>query len=238
MAQTGFVATAGLPTARGAWLCGGGGAVTPARPSAAAAARPGARRACVHMDAEAAAAAIKPDAEARMQKTIESTNASFNTVRTGRASASILDRVVVSYYGTETPLTQLASINVSGSSTIMVDAYDKSAIKDIERALMESDIGITPNNDGNVIRLTVPPLTQERRKELAKQVKALAEEGRVAIRNIRRDAVEKCKKLEKAKDIGQDESKTMQSDVQKATDKFIKELDKILKTKEEDIMKV
>jgi ribosome recycling factor len=190
------------------------------------------------MDAEAAAAAIKPDAEARMQKTIESTNASFNTVRTGRASASILDRVVVSYYGTETPLTQLASINVSGSSTIMVDAYDKSAIKDIERALMESDIGITPNNDGNVIRLTVPPLTQERRKELAKQVKALAEEGRVAIRNIRRDAVEKCKKLEKAKDIGQDESKTMQSDVQKATDKFIKELDKILKTKEEDIMKV
>jgi ribosome recycling factor len=227
------VSAAAPPTLRdGAW-------VHAHRPVAPAVARPrrGAR-APTMVDAEAAAAAVTPDAEARMRKTIEATNGSFNTVRTGRASTAILDRITVDYYGAETPLNQLAAVSVSGSSTIVVDAYDKSAIKDIERALMESDVGITPSNDGSVIRLAVPPLTQDRRKELAKQVKGLAEEGRVAIRNIRRDAVEKCKKMEKAKDIGQDESKTIQAAVQKATDRFIKDLDALLKAKEGDIMKV
>ncbi len=189
-------------------------------------------------DPEVAAGNITKEAEVRMQKTIDATGSSFNTVRTGRASASILDRVTVEYYGADTPLKQLATVSVAPPSTIVVDAFDKSVIKDIERALMESDVGITPSNDGSVIRLAVPPLTQERRKELAKQVKGIAEEGRVAIRNIRRDAVDKAKKMEKAKDIGQDDSKTIQAAVQKSTDKFVKELDKLLKAKEEDIMKV
>lgn len=189
-------------------------------------------------DSEKAAKAIRPDAEERMQKTLESTAATFNTVRTGRANVSILDRVSVDYYGAETPLNQLASVSVSGSTTIVVDPYDKSVIKDIERSLMESDVGITPSNDGSVIRLAVPPLTKERRLELAKVVKAMAEEGRVALRNIRRDAVEKAKKMEKAKDIGQDDSKGIQADIQKSIDKFTKDMDKMLKAKEEDILKV
>jgi ribosome recycling factor len=177
-------------------------------------------------------------ASERMAKTIEATAVSFNTIRTGRASASILDRIMVSYYGAETPLKQLANVNTSGSSTIVVDPYDKTGIKDIERALMESDVGITPSNDGSIIRLAVPPLTQDRRKELAKKVKALAEDGRVALRNIRRDAVEKCKKLEKSKDMGQDDSKTIQDKLQKETDKFVKQIDSMLKEKDKDIMTV
>lgn len=181
---------------------------------------------------------ISEDAETRMSKTLESTLSSFNTIRTGRANPSILDRVNVDYYGAETPLNQLASVSIQGSSTILVDPYDKSVLGDIERSLMESNIGITPSNDGKVIRLAVPPLTQDRRKELAKQVKALAEEGRVAIRNIRRDAVDKFKKLEKDSTIGQDESKSLQADVQKATDKFIKKIETALKDKEKDIMTV
>lgn len=186
----------------------------------------------------ASVADIEKGAADRMRKTIESTKSSFNTVRTGRANASILDRVTVDYYGADTPLNQLANVSVSGPSTIVVDPYDKSVMGDIERSLMESDIGITPSNDGSVIRLAVPPLTQERRKQLAKQVKAMAEDGRVALRNIRRDGVEKCKKLEKAKEIGQDESKTVQAAVQKATDKFVGEIDALLKSKEDDLMKV
>lgn len=145
---------------------------------------------------------------------------------------------MVSYYGVDTPLNQLATISVSGTSTLVVEPYDKSSIADVERSLMESDIGITPTNDGSCIRLTVPPLTEERRKQLAKQVKAMAEDGRVALRNIRRDAVDKLKKLEKKKELGEDESKTLQSDIQKLTDKNVKQIDNLLKKKEADIMKV
>lgn len=174
----------------------------------------------------------------RMSKTLDSVQSSFNTIRTGRASPSILDRVMVSYYGTETPLNQLSSISVSGTATIVVEPYDKSAMSDIERAIMESDVGITPNSDGSIIRLSVPALTKERRTHLAKQVKALAEDGRVALRNIRRDAVDSIKKLEKKGDLGKDESKSLQDDIQKLTDKNVKEVDKLLKTKESDIMTV
>lgn len=181
---------------------------------------------------------IKREAESRMSKTIDATSSSFNTIRTGRASASILDRVTVDYYDTETPLKQLATVSVSGGNTIVIDAYDKSCIKQIERALMESDIGIMPSNAGDVIRLTVPPLTKERRKELAKQVKVLAEEGRVALRNIRRDAVDKCKKLEKDKEISQDGSKNIQDALQKLTDKYVKKIEDLFKEKEKDIMTV
>lgn len=145
---------------------------------------------------------------------------------------------MVSYYGVETPLNQLASISTNSTSTLVVEPYDKSSIADVERALMESDIGITPTNDGACIRLTVPPLTEERRKQLVKQVKAMAEDGRVALRNIRRDAVDKLKKLEKKKELSEDESKTLQSDIQKLTDKNVKEIDSLLKKKEADIMKV
>lgn len=176
--------------------------------------------------------------EDRMMKTIESVQNAFNTVRTGRANPSILDRVMVSYYGTETPLNQLASVSTSGTSTIVVEPYDKSAMADMERGIMESDIGLTPNSDGSVIRLAVPPLTKERRKELVKQVKGMAEDGRIAIRNIRRDAVDSLKKLEKKSELGKDESKSLQDDVQKITDKYIKQIDNLFKKKEDDIMTV
>lgn len=176
--------------------------------------------------------------EARMTKTIESVRSSFNTVRTGRASPALLDRIVVSYYGADTPLNQLATISVSGTSTLLVEPFDKSCIADIERALQESDIGLTPNNDGSSIRLSVPPLTAERREQLVKQVKSMAEDGRVALRNIRRDAVDALKKLEKSKELGKDESKSMQDDIQKLTDKYVKQIDSLFKEKETDIKKV
>ncbi|KAI0562945.1 ribosome recycling factor [Gracilaria domingensis] len=176
--------------------------------------------------------------EERMKKTIDSLQSNFNTVRTGRANPSILDRIMVSYYGAETPLNQLASVSVSGTSTLIVEPYDKSSVPDVERAILQSDVGITPNSDGVKIRLTVPQLTEERRKQLAKQVKAIAEEARVAIRNIRRDAVDALKKLEKKSELGKDESMTMQDEVQKLTNKYVKQVDDMLKSKESDIMKV
>lgn len=196
------------------------------------------RRAYVVPKAELTQDDTEKIAKARMEKTIESVASSFNTVRTGRASPALLDRVLVSYYGAETPLNQLASVSTSGTSALVIDPYDKSAIQDIERALLESDIGITPNNDGSVIRLSIPPLTQERRIELVKQVKAMAEDGRVAIRNIRRDAVDSLKKMEKKKELGKDESKSLQDDIQKLTDKFVKQVDQLYKQKDADIMKV
>lgn len=177
-------------------------------------------------------------AQARMEKTIESVISSFNTVRTGRASPALLDRVTVSYYGTETPLNQLASVSISGTSSLIVEPYDKSIIGDIERALLESDVGLTPNNNGSIIRLTVPALTQERRVELVKQVKGMAEDGRVAVRNIRRDALDVLKKMEKNKELSKDESMSMQDEIQKLTDKFVKQIDQIYKQKDSDIMKV
>lgn len=192
----------------------------------------------IRAEADVVVADILTAAKEKMDKTIESIRSSFNTIRTGRANTGILDRIVVMYYDVETPLKQLASVSVSGSSTLVVDPYDKSCMGDIERALMESDIGITPSNDGSVIRLAVPPLTQERRKELTKKAKAMAEEGRVALRNVRREAIDKLKKLEKDSDIGKDESMTEQDKVQKATDSYAKKIDGLFKEKEGDLMKV
>mmetsp|Transcript_3419 Transcript_3419/g.10372 ORF Transcript_3419/g.10372 Transcript_3419/m.10372 type:complete len:256 (+) Transcript_3419:3-770(+) len=178
------------------------------------------------------------DAEDRMKKSIDSVKSNFNTVRTGRANAAVLDRVYVQYYGADTPLKQLASINIPSANTIQIDPFDKSCMGDIEKALMEADLGMTPNNDGKVIRLAVPPLTQERRKEFVKAVKGLAEEGRVAVRNIRRDTIDKVKKMEKDGDLSQDESKDKQDKVQKLTNKYIKTIDDLSSEKEKDILKV
>lgn len=173
-----------------------------------------------------------------MQKTIEATQRSFNSLRTGRASAALLDRITVEYYGAETPLKSLAGITTPDSSTIMVQPFDRSSLNTIERAISMSDLGLTPNNDGSVIRLNIPPLTKERRKELVKTASKLAEEGKVAIRNIRRDAVDAVRKQEKNSDISEDEARDLQDDIQKATDEFTAKIDELLKVKEKEIMTV
>lgn len=173
-----------------------------------------------------------------MKKTIDSAQNNFNTVRTGRPSTAILDRILVPYYGAATPLNQIASLSISGTSTIVVEPYDKNALDDIERAILQSDIGINPNSDGSKIRLSVPPLSGERRKELVKQIKTMSEEARISIRNIRRDAVDILKKKEKKRELGKDESKTMQDEIQKLTDRYVKRVDQMFKQKEADITKV
>ncbi|MEG3438882.1 ribosome recycling factor [Pannus brasiliensis CCIBt3594] len=173
-----------------------------------------------------------------MQKTIESTQRSFNTIRTGRANASLLDRIVVEYYGTETPLKSLATISTPDSTTISIQPYDRTSMGAIEKAISLSDIGLTPSNDGQVIRLNIPPLTSDRRKELVKLAAKLAEEGKVAIRNIRRDAMDAAKKQEKNHDISEDEARDLQDQIQKTTDKFIAKIEELLAAKEKDIMTV
>lgn len=182
--------------------------------------------------------AEEEEASTRMDKTLEAVRNNFNTIRTGRATPSILDRVMVEYYGAETPLQSLASISATSSTTLTIDAFDKGCVKDIERALMESDLGMMPNSDGVVIRLTVPQLTKERRKELTKQAKALAEDGRVACRNVRRDVIDKVKKQEKAAELGKDMSKDLQDKISKLTEKYVGMIDKSFEDKEKDIMKV
>ncbi|HIK54529.1 MAG TPA: ribosome recycling factor [Synechococcales cyanobacterium M55_K2018_004] len=178
------------------------------------------------------------DVEANMQKTIESTQRSFNTIRTGRANASLLDRVMVDYYGSPTPLKSLAGISTPDSSTILIQPYDRNTLNIIEKAILTSDVGLTPNNDGAVIRLNIPPLTSDRRKELVKVAAKYAEEGKVAIRNIRRDAVESVRKQEKGGEISEDEAKDLQDSIQKLTDKYVSKIDALLKEKETDITTV
>jgi ribosome recycling factor len=175
------------------------------------------------------------DIEARMQKAVEATQHNFNTVRTGRANASLLDRIVVDYYNTETPLKSLANVSVPDSSTLQIQPFDRSILAAIERAIAESDIGLTPNNDGSSIRLNIPPLTTERRKELVKMVAKLAEEGKVAVRNIRRDGVDSVRKQEKAKEISEDESKKQQEQIDKLTEKFVKKMDQLAAEKEKEL---
>jgi ribosome recycling factor len=174
----------------------------------------------------------------RMQKTIEATQRSFNTIRTGRASTSLLDRVMVDYYGAETPLKSLANLTTPDATTIMIQPYDKSSMGQIEKAISLSDIGLTPNNDGQLIRLNIPPLTKERRKELVKMAGKLAEEGKVGVRNIRRDAIDEIRKQEKNSDISEDESRDLQDEIQKVTDDFNQKIDDLLAVKEKDIMTV
>lgn len=178
------------------------------------------------------------DLKDSMQKSVEATQRSFNTIRTGRANASILNRVTVEYYGTDTPLNQLANITTPDATTLMIQPYDKGSMGQIEKAIQMSDVGLTPNNDGNVIRLNIPPLTEERRKELVKLASKMAEEGKVAIRNIRRDAIDDVRKQEKNSDISEDESRGLQDDVQKVTDQFTEKIDGLLAAKEKDIMTV
>ena len=178
------------------------------------------------------------DADERMGKSVEATRGQFTTVRTGRASPQLLDRVEVDYYGASTPLKQLANVSASEARLLTVTPYDKSSIKAIEKSIMESDLGLTPSNDGNVIRLTIPELTEERRKDLVKVVHGIAEDGRIAIRNVRHDVQHDLRGLKSAGDAGADEEHRAEADLQKLTDKHIKEIDSLLAGKEEEILEV
>jgi ribosome recycling factor len=178
------------------------------------------------------------DARERMGKSVESTNHEFASVRTGRASPALLDRIVVDYYGAQTPLRQLATINAPEARLLTVQPYDQSSIKAIERAIMESDVGLTPSNDGRLIRLTVPERNEERRRELVKVARHIAEEGRVAIRNIRRDTMHDLRELRDAGDVGSDDEHRAEVELQKVTDERIAELDALLKGKEAEILEV
>ncbi len=178
------------------------------------------------------------DARERMAKSVESTRHEFGSVRTGRAGPALLDRVIVDYYGASTPLKQLATISAPEARLLTIQPYDKSSIKAIERAILESDVGLTPNNDGNLIRLGVPELTEERRRQLVKVVRHIAEEGRVAIRNVRRDVMHDLRELKGAGDAGSDDEHRAEVDLQKVTDTSISELDDLLVHKEAEILEV
>jgi len=178
------------------------------------------------------------EAQETMQKTVEATQRSFNTIRTGRANASLLDKVQVDYYGTPTSLKSLANITTPDSSTILIQPYDKGSLNIIEKAISLSDVGLTPSNDGVVIRLNIPPLTSDRRKEFVKLAAKYAEEGRVAIRNIRRDAIESIRKQEKSSEISEDEARDQQDKLQKLTNKYTTKIDELLADKEKDISTV
>ena len=175
------------------------------------------------------------EAESTMQKTVEATQRSFNTIRTGRANSSLLDKIMVNYYDVDTPLKSLANIGTPDATTITIQPYDQSSLGNIEKAISMSDVGLTPNNDGSIIRLNIPPLTEERRKEFVKLAAKYAEEGRVGIRNIRRDALDTVKKEEKAAEISEDESRDLQDEVQKLTNKYTSKIDDLFGEKEKEI---
>jgi ribosome recycling factor len=178
------------------------------------------------------------DTREHMEKSVEATRSKFGSVRTGRATTALLDRIHVDYYGAQTPLKQLATVSAPEARLLTVQPYDKGSIKSIERAILESDVGLTPNNDGQIIRLQVPELTEERRKQLVKVVRNLAEEGRVAIRNIRRDTMHDLRELRDAGEAGSDDEHRAEEALQKLTDQKIGELDAVLKAKEEEILEV
>jgi ribosome recycling factor len=178
------------------------------------------------------------DTREHMNKSVEATRGKFGSVRTGRASPALLDRIVVDYYGAMTPLKQLATVSAPEARLLTVQPYDKNSVKGIERAILESDIGLTPNNDGNIIRLQIPELTEERRKELVKVVRGLAEEGKVAIRNIRRDTMHDLRELRDAGEAGSDDEHRAEEALQKLTDEKVKELDALVKSKEDEILEV
>ena len=182
--------------------------------------------------------ALLDDARERMKKAVESSQHEFATIRTGRASPSLLDRVVVDYYEAQTPLNQLATLSAPEARLITVQPYDKSSIKAIEKAINESDIGLNPSNDGNLIRLVLPELTEERRKELVKVVRNLAEDGRIAIRNVRRDTMQQLRELKSEGEARSDDEHRAEVELQKLTDERIGELDTVLKAKEEEILEV
>ncbi len=178
------------------------------------------------------------EAESTMQKSVDATQRAFNTIRTGRANASLLDKVMVEYYGSPTSLKSLANISTPDATTILIQPYDPGSLSLIERSISMSDVGLTPNNDGSTVRLNIPPLTSDRRKELVKIAAKYAEEGRVAIRNIRRDALDTIRKDEKNSEISEDESRDLQDKVQKLTNKYTAKIDQLLAEKEKDITTV
>jgi len=178
------------------------------------------------------------DARDRMAKSVESTRHEFGSVRTGRATPALLDRIMVDYYGTATPLKQLATITTPEARLLSVQPYDKSSIKAIERAILESDVGLTPSNDGNLIRLSIPELTEERRHQLVKVVRHIAEDGRIAIRNVRRDAIAQLKELERDGKVGSDDLHRAEDRMQKLTDEHVKVVDELYKHKETEILEV
>jgi ribosome recycling factor len=178
------------------------------------------------------------EAGGRMAKSVESTRGEFSTVRTGRASPHLLDRIEVDYYGAVTPLSQLSQVSATEARLLTITPYDKNSIKQIEKAILESDIGLTPNNDGNVIRLSIPELTEERRRELVKIVHNIAEQGRVAVRNIRRDVMHDLRELKQEGEVGSDDEHRAESELQKLTDSRIGEIDSLLAGKEEEILEV
>lgn len=174
----------------------------------------------------------------KMSKAVEHVNSEFNKIRTGKASTTLLEGIKIDYYGTPTPLNQVSSLSTPDFHTIAIQPWDKTIINDIEKAILNSNLGLNPVNDGNIIRVPIPPLNEERRRELVKLVKKLAEDGRISIRNIRRDKIDKLKKIEKEEHISEDERKHAEQELQKLTDKYIKEIDTLLAKKEKEIMEV
>lgn len=178
------------------------------------------------------------DCKNRMQKSIENLSKEFSKLRTGRASTALVDSIRVDYYGTPTPLNQVASVSIPDSRTISIAPWDRSAFTSIEKAIMKSDLGLTPINDGRSIRINIPPLTEERRKDLVKMAKKYTEDAKVAIRNVRRDMNEEFKKLQAAKEISEDEQHRAQEEIQKITDNFVKKADTVFAEKEKEIMEI
>ena len=178
------------------------------------------------------------DCTSRMQKSIDSLEKDFSRLRTGRASTALVDNIRVEYYGTPTPLNQVASVSIPDSRTISISPWDRNAFSNIEKAIMKSDLGLTPINDGRAIRINIPPLTEERRKDLVKMAKKYTEEAKVAIRNVRRDVNEALKKMHAAKEISEDDLHKAQDEVQKITDNFVKKADAVLVEKEKEIMEI
>ncbi len=176
--------------------------------------------------------------ESKMQKSLESLSREFDGLRTGRASTSLLDKIRVEYYGAETPINQVATISVPEARSIVIQPWDKSVLSAIERAILKSDLGLPPNNDGKLIRLNFPPLNEERRKQLVKGAKATAEQSRVAMRNVRREAIDELKRMEKASEISEDERKDGETKVQKLTDSFIEKINSLSDEKEKEIMEI
>lgn len=181
---------------------------------------------------------IKKDAETRMKKSLESLGVQFNKIRTGRAHPSILDGIMVSYYGNDTPLNQVGNVNVEDARTLSISPWEKSLVPEIEKAIMKSDLGLNPATSGNLIRVPMPPLTEETRKNFIKQARSEAETARVSIRNIRRDALAHVKDLLKDKEISEDDDRRAHDDIQKITDKYIEQVEKALSAKEADLLEI
>lgn len=181
---------------------------------------------------------VRSEAEAKMKKSLQALGDEFNTIRTGRASASLFEKIRVDYYGQPTPLNQMATISIPEARLVVIQPWDRSALSEIEKAIQKSELSVNPNNDGKVIRINIPPLTEERRQEYVKLAKAKAEQGRVSIRNVRRDANEELKSLQKDGKVSEDEAKRGMDDIQKLTDRYIGKVNELLETKEKEILEI